>query len=192
LSQKLILPINKAVVTAGYRNAKYVAQFGFTHYGIDLVSATNDRTVWGSGNGTVLATGTDKVLGKVVIVKYLDIKLKNGTVIPGIIQRIFHLDSISVTAGQKITKDTRLGYYGDTGLYSTGAHLHIEFDTDLVYYAYSPTLSGNSNIIMAGTNTTLNPAQVMFVKSTSPDYQKISGASGSDCWSASDIAYAYY
>ncbi len=38
-------------------------------------------------------------------------------------------------AGQKITKDTRLGLYGNTGA-STGDHLHIEIDTDTKYPNY--------------------------------------------------------
>lgn len=108
------------------------------------------------------------------------------------IQRIYHLDSINVSAGQAITKDSKLGNYGNTGQYSTGAHLHIEFDTDLNYPDYSPTLGTNSNIIKAGTDTVLNPANVMFVKKTAPDNQSIGGSSGSNCWVASDVAHAAY
>lgn len=79
MPQKLILPINKAVVTAGFKNTSYKSQFGFTHYGADMVSSAGDKTVWGCGNGTVVATGTDNVLGKVVIVKSLDCTMRDGT-----------------------------------------------------------------------------------------------------------------
>lgn len=45
--------------------------------------------------------------------------------------------------GQKITKDTVLGTMGNTGIYSTGVHLHLEIDTDTneKYACWSPTVS---------------------------------------------------
>ena len=42
MKQTLILPINRAVVTASMGNAAYQARFGFPHYGTDLVSAVGD------------------------------------------------------------------------------------------------------------------------------------------------------
>lgn len=192
MAQKLILPINKAVITAGFKNANYKKQFGFVHYGVDMVEQNGTTTVWGSGKGTVIAKGYDNVLGNVVVVKYLDVQLKDGTVVKGVIQRIFHLSSINVIVGQAVTKDTVLGKYGNTGIYSAGAHLHVEFDTDLNYPTYSPTLSGSSNIIKAGTDTVLNPVNVMFVKKTTPDFQTVTGSSSSDARTAADSAYASY
>ena len=41
----------------------------------------------------------------------------------------YHLEKIYVEQGQEVTKDTKLGLYGNTGA-SSGAHLHIEIDTD--------------------------------------------------------------
>nr|DAU18166.1 MAG TPA: hypothetical protein [Caudoviricetes sp.] len=35
MSQRLILPINRARVTAGYKNSNYRQQFGYTHYGYE-------------------------------------------------------------------------------------------------------------------------------------------------------------
>ena len=40
MAQKLILPINQARITAGYKNANYRKQFGYTHYGIDMTDKT--------------------------------------------------------------------------------------------------------------------------------------------------------
>ncbi len=190
-TQKLILPINKTRVTAGFKNTNYLNQFGFRHYGMDLTETGSNRTIWGSGNGQVLETGFDNVLGNVVIIRYDQCQLKNGT-IKNLIQRLFHLDRVDVTKGQSITKDTRIGLYGSTGQYATGPHLHVEFDTDVNYPTYSPTLGKNSNIIKAGTDSVLNPADVMFVKKSAPDNQSVVGASNSDCWTNSDLAFPTY
>ncbi|MCL1948908.1 MAG: M23 family metallopeptidase [Turicibacter sp.] len=191
MAQKLILPINKCLITAGIKNANYKAQFGFIHYGVDMVCSSGDTAIWGCGNGVVHTVGTDNVLGKVVVVKYNDCTLKDGTV-KSVVQRIYHLSSINVAAGQSITKDSKLGVYGNTGQYSYEAHLHIEFDTDMNYPTYSPTLGSSPNIIKAGTDTVLNPANVMFVKKSAPDNQSVIGSGSSNCWLASDVAYATY
>ena len=46
MAQKLILPINKCRVTAGYKNANYKRDFGYNHYGADLTDrAKSDRTI---------------------------------------------------------------------------------------------------------------------------------------------------
>ena len=50
MAQKLILPINKLRITAGYKNANYRKEFGYTHYGCDFTDqAKADKKVWGSG-----------------------------------------------------------------------------------------------------------------------------------------------
>ncbi len=188
MAQKLILPINKTRITAGYKNANYKNQFGFNHYGSDSTSTNSNRTVWGSGVGKILETGFDNVLGNVVVIRYDNCQLKNGS-IKNLIQRLYHLERIDVSKGQSITKDTRVGLYGSTGKYATGPHLHVEFDTDVNYPMYSPTLGSSSNIIKAGTDSTLNPADVLYIKNTAPDYQSVVGASNSNCWLNSDINY---
>ena len=190
-TQKLILPINKMRVTAGYKNANYQQQFGFRHYGTDLTSTNSDRTVWGSGVGTVLLAGYDNVLGNVLVIRYDNCQLTTGAT-KNLIQRIFHLDRIDVKQGQSITKDTRIGLYGNTGKYTTGPHLHVEFDTDTSYPSYSPTISTSSNIIKAGTDSTVRPAEVMYVKNSAPDYQTVVGASNSNCWTNGDVMYPKY
>ena len=59
MAQKLILPINKLRITAGYKNANYRKEFGYTHYGCDFTDqAKADKKVWGSGKGTVDAFRT--------------------------------------------------------------------------------------------------------------------------------------
>jgi len=189
--QQLILPINKAVISAGFKNANYAAIQGYAHFGMDMVEQNGNTTIWGCGNGTVYKTGYDNALGFVVVVKYENCLLKDGSVM-GLVQRIYHLDTITVSEGQNITKDTQLGFYGNTGPSSYGAHLHIEFDTDMDYPLYSPTLGGNSNIILAGTDSVLNPTNVLHIKTTAPDYQSVSGLVGYTTWTNSDLNFATY
>ena len=154
-------------------------------------STNSDRTVWGSGVGTVLLAGYDNVLGNVLVIRYDNCQLTTGAT-KNLIQRIFHLDRIDVKQGQSITKDTRIGLYGNTGKYTTGPHLHVEFDTDTSYPSYSPTISTSSNIIKAGTDSTVRPAEVMYVKNSAPDYQTVVGASNSNCWTKGDVMYPKY
>lgn len=192
MAQKLILPINDARLTSGYKNANYQKQFGFVHYGIDLTSASGKKTIYGCGNGTIVACGTDSLFGGTVVISYDDCVLTDGTV-KGIIQRIYHLDVVSVKTGQKITKDTVLGQYGNTGAYSTGAHLHLEFDTDVKYPCYTAGIAKDGTIIKRGTATSfIDPLTVMHVKKTAPDYQSVVGASNSDCYTSKDVLYKSY
>ncbi len=76
--------------------------------------------------------------------------------------RYFHLEKIYVTKGQKITKDSKLGLYGNTGA-SSGAHLHIEVDTDVKYPNYTPQTSKSNDVLKAGVDSTLNPVDVLWV-----------------------------
>ena len=62
--QKLILPIDEFKPTAGYKNAKYRKYWGYTHYGVDCVSATRNRALYALGNGVVKAAGLDGLNGK--------------------------------------------------------------------------------------------------------------------------------
>ena len=113
--QRLILPINSMRLTAGYKNANYRKQFGYNHYGIDMTDkAKSDKTVWGSGIGEVTHCGWHPSGGNVVVVVYRDCELTNGQV-RDLAVRYYHLEKINVKVGQKITKDRRLGLYGNTG-----------------------------------------------------------------------------
>lgn len=170
--QKLILPVNNATITAGYKNTNYTKKFGFSHFGLDIIGQHN---IFASGNGSVLSCGLDNVLGNVIAIKYGKVMNHKTGKIVDIIMRYNHLSSLKVRSGQKVDKDTILGVMGNTGRYSTGIHLHIEVDTDArnQYACWTPTLSGNSNIMKAGQNSTINPAEVLYVKASAPDKQSI-------------------
>lgn len=187
MAQKLILPINKCRITSGYKNANYKKEFGYTHYGVDMTDkAKSDKTIWGSGNGEVTHTGWSDSGGNVVIVVYRNCELANGSV-RDIVMRYYHLEKIYAKVGQKITKDTKLGLYGNTGA-SSGAHLHIEIDTDTKYPNYTPQIGSNKGVLKAGTDSTLNPTQVLFAKASSPDWQEVFN-SGYDTLASSDLKY---
>ena len=124
MSQRLILPINKCRITAGYKNANYTREFGYTHYGVDMTDKDRkDYTLYASGKGVVSHAGFNKSGGNVVVIVYKDCELPIGCT-RDIVLRYFHLKTIKVKVGQKVNKDTVIGLYGNTG-YSSGAHLHL-------------------------------------------------------------------
>lgn len=187
MAQKLILPINEARITAGYKNANYKKQFGYTHYGVDMTDkARKDKRIWGSGDGEVTHAGWHPSGGNVVVIVYKECEAKSGKWYD-IAIRYFHLESISVKVGQKVTKDTVIGYYGNTGA-SSGAHLHIEVDHDIKYPNHTPQTSKSNDVLKAGIDSTLNPADVLWIKISAPDYQSVTNA-GYDTVASSDLAY---
>ena len=193
MSQKLILPINKCRITAGYKNANYTREFGYTHYGVDMTDKDRrDYTVYASGKGKVTHTGFNSSGGNVVVIVYRDCQLTNGDT-SDIVLRYFHLKSIKVKVGQNVNKDTIIGLYGNTG-YSSGAHLHLECDTDVNYPNYTPQIASSSSnsVLKKGiASTMLNPTQVLYVKKTRPDYQSVV-SSGYNTVSKSDLNYKEY
>ena len=81
MAQKLILPINKARITSGYKNTNYRKQFGYTHYGVDMTDqARSDRTLYASGEGKVTHCGSHPTGGNVIVIVYDDCQLTDGRV----------------------------------------------------------------------------------------------------------------
>lgn len=169
--QYLRLPIDDCKFTAGYKNTKYKQQFNFTHYGNDMVSRTKNRALYALGNGKVIAAGLDGVTkndgqGYVCVVEYKDCynhKLKNPI---DIIVTYFHMDSTpKVKKGQTVTKDTLLGYYGATGKYVKGAHLHIQADSDTKYPLYCQGITkGTHKILKQGvSDSTLDICELLYI-----------------------------
>ena len=173
--QMLIQPINNMKITSGYRNTKYRETFRCTHFGQDAISIKGDRTVYASGDGKVIACGMDSICGNVVAIKYEKCINENTGETQDVIIRYFHLASIAVKAGQSVTKDTKIGVMGNTGILSTGVHLHYEIDTDAreQYACYTPTISRNGTVLKAGTASTVNPADFIHTKVSPPDYQSV-------------------
>lgn len=168
MAQKLILPFDDCQINAGYKSARYKKDWGFTHYGIDLVEKKQQRTLYASGNGMVVACGKDGAtdkdrLGNCVVVVYNDVQLADGRKL-NLSCRMFHLARIDCKVGQTVRAGTVLGEYGSTGAYSSGPHLHIEFDSDVRYPTYAVGIGQDGNVIKRGTiDSTLDPCKVLWL-----------------------------
>lgn len=177
--QLLTLPIQRMAITAGYKNAKYLSRFGFGHYGVDAVSETGIREVYALGNGTVLAAGLDGTagdysgLGWVTVIRYDKVYIPGTGKVRNLIVTTFHHEphSVKVKAGDKVTAQTVLARYGNTGGTTQpdgsrmGAHLHLQLDTDTVYPLHCTGISGKgSKLLKRGTSdSTVNPYQALVV-----------------------------
>ena len=190
MSQKLILPINKCRITAGYKNSNYQKEFGYIHYGVDMTDKNRrDYTVYASGKGVVTQCGYHTSGGNVVVIVYRDCLCPDGKT-RNIAMRYYHLKSYKVKKGQYVTKDTVIGFYGNTGA-SSGAHLHIECDSDIDYPNYTPQVSSrhDNSVLRKGiASTVLNPVSVLWIKESRPDYQIVVN-SGYNTVSKSDLDY---
>lgn len=172
--QKLILPLNDCQVLCGYKNEAYRKAWGRPHYGQDHWSS-KDKTVWAMGSGEVIAAGFDNVYGGTAVVLYKSVYLRTGGVID-LVARCYHMSAVYVKAGQAVTTATKIGLMGNTGQYTSGEHLHVEFDTDTKWPCYTIELKNNSNIMKKGSglDTTIDPAGVLYVKASTPDNQSVS------------------
>lgn len=171
MSQKLIMPVNNSTITATFKNKKYYTRFGFVHYGIDIIG---DSNVWSCGDGIVTLTGLSNTYGKYASVIYPDVK---GSAFPFLLANYFHLNSVSVTPGQVVSKDTRVGIMGCTGKYVTGIHLHFELFplqciNALIHYNAPDYLPNNNKI---------NPLSILHLKTSPPDCQSISFTNDGYC-----------
>ena len=91
------------------------------HRGVDIAVPTG-TTVYAAHDGTVTTAAYDSYYGNYVVIE------KDGYT-----TKYAHMDSLSVSAGQGITKGTVIGTTGNTGS-STGSHLHIECLYNGEYY----------------------------------------------------------
>lgn len=173
MSQRLILPIDKCAFSAGYKNAAYLNQQGYAHYGVDLYSTDGNTAVYSPGAGKVIAAGLDGVteddrLGKCCVVVYRGVELPDGRTVD-LSCRMFHFDALAVRAGDVVEQGDTIGKYGNTG--STlvngqrmGKHLHIEFDTDTDWPQYAVGIKSSGNIIKKGNiDSTVDPSSVWYL-----------------------------
>lgn len=175
MPQQLILPINKCKLTASYKTDAYKNKFGFTHYGADMVSTVGAISIYASGDGEVVATGADSVVGNVVAVKYPQAVNHVTGKVQDVVFRYFHLASIAVKKGDKVAKDKLLGNYGNTGSLSMAVHLHIESDADTASPLYSPTVKSSSFLkgtaVGANDKTMSNPLEWLYCKASAQESQ---------------------
>lgn len=168
MSQKLILPMDRVNVNAGYKMAAYTKAWGFAHYGIDLGNPDRQRTIYSPGDGTVIAAGMDgdtpsQRMGNALVLVFPEVARNDGKT-SSLACRMFHLDSIAVKAGQQVKRGDVLGVYGNTGAVTSGPHLHVEFDTDVEYPQYAVGIKASGKIIKKGTrDTTADPSKVWYL-----------------------------
>lgn len=189
MSQRLTLPLDDLRVTAAYKTPAYLQYWGFQHYGYDCTSPTNQ--VLACGNGEVVAAGQDGAsqtgptsrLGNVLVIVYRDVACNDGKT-RNLTCRMYHLAKILVAVGDKVERGQQVAVYGNTGANTTGAHLHIEFDSDIKFptLAFGVSVGGNvintrSEYAKAGglVDSTIDPDKVWYIGPS----QKMAAASSS-------------
>ncbi|CAH1056697.1 M23 family metallopeptidase [Paenibacillus pseudetheri] len=101
-------PVSGATLTSSFGE-----RWSRAHKGLDMVSG--NRTIKASDAGTVIYAGVKSGYGNVVIVDH-----RNGY------ETYYgHLNSISISTGQRLEQGAKIGVMGNTGR-STGTHLHFE------------------------------------------------------------------
>lgn len=166
-----ILPINRARITAGYKNPSYQKKMGFGHYGTDITDVKrSDRNIYAPVPVKIVAAGTDSLMGGTVVavsVNEVDVHYgpKKGS--QRLVFLFAHLDKVYVKKGDVVKpEDKALGLYGGTGVFGGGAagrHLHVEVSTNVANPCSSPTLKRSATIWKAGPDRTINPMDVFKV-----------------------------
>lgn len=90
------------------------ARWGTTHYGIDIANAIG-TPIYAASDGTVIDAGPASGFGL-----WVRIQLADGT-----IQVYGHMNSFSVSKGQKVKCGQQIAVIGERGQ-ATGPHLHFE------------------------------------------------------------------
>lgn len=153
MAQKLVLPFKQNIVSAGFKSPDYLRYYGFNHFGWDMGCDEPGYDIHALGEGTVVKCGYDRGVGNVLVIQYHNVKLRSGKVTE-LICRMYHLANYKVGYGDKVHKGDVIAEYGNTGAGGWGVHLHIEFDTDIKYPCYAPSVKG-SNIIKSGNASTI-------------------------------------
>lgn len=177
--QKLVLPLDNFKPTAGYKNAQYKTSWGYTHYGIDCGNPLKNRKLYAIGHGTVVAAGLDGLNGKTtgpgsgcgycLVIIYKGCYNHAKGIIQDLVCTYMHLASLpAVKAGDNVYRGTYLGDYGNTGAATSGAHLHIQFDTDTRNPLCCTGLSSKGhNLLKKGVvDSTVNPCEVLHIGPT--------------------------
>jgi len=108
--QFLILPVNKSLITCGYKHPWYGTRYkNQTHYGVDVVHRDGKTHLYGCGDGVVVLRGNDHICGNVLAIRYNNVKLKDGRVLD-LIVRYYHLDRICVKLGERVNTEKLLGH----------------------------------------------------------------------------------
>lgn len=114
-------PLTNYYVCGNNWSTYYKAKNG-DHLGIDIKSQTGDTNVYAFADGTVTQSGWNSANGNCVVIAH--------TISGKTVYSFYgHLQSRSVSVGQKVSKGSKIGIIGNTGSSSTGVHLHFAITT---------------------------------------------------------------
>lgn len=105
-------------IRGGSFSSAFGSRWGRRHEGIDW-SCSIGTSVFASSGGTISYAGWQNGYGNVIIINHGD----------GLRTKYAHLNSISVSSGDKVSQGDVIGKSGNTGR-STGPHLHFEILLD--------------------------------------------------------------
>lgn len=115
LAPAVIWPTRSKVITSsfGYRSDPFKGISAY-HSGIDIAGSIGDP-IYAVMEGEVTASDQMGARGKYIIIKHAN----------GLETWYMHLNSMTVSAGDKVSKGEQIGTLGNTGR-STGPHLHFQ------------------------------------------------------------------
>jgi murein DD-endopeptidase MepM/ murein hydrolase activator NlpD len=104
----------------------YSTKYG-VHTGIDIVPSSDFR-VFAPSNGVVAAVGYGTQEGNYIVIQHKpgDFDVFRCCCPSEVWTKYYHLASYTVQPGQRVLKGQFIGVIGNTGLSSTGRHLHFE------------------------------------------------------------------
>lgn len=127
-------------MTQGYVTSEYgyrihpITKKADIHAAIDVSNSDKIGTkVYSVANGKVAKVFYDIYGGNQVVVHH---NILSGSTSKSYSSTYVHLGSVSVKDGQVVTKDTVIGMMSNTGIYTTGAHLHLAISNGHRYKDY--------------------------------------------------------
>lgn len=147
-TQTLSFPINNGLITAGFKNERYVEKHGFSHYGIDITSSGNGTAnILASGNGIVLGTEfCDNSVGNIAVIQYDNVFIPETGETITIIARYYHMLNITISKDDTVTKGKVIGTIDRNHKWYN--HIHMELDTDINYPFNTPQVAEESSKLL--------------------------------------------
>lgn len=131
-----VRPMYSGYVTSEFSKSRIhpVTKIAEGHAAIDVSNSNKSNTlIYAVANGKVANVFSDKYGGNQVVVHH---KIKRNGVIKYYSSTYVHLASVYVRTGDVVFRNTAIGKMGNTGMYTTGSHLHLAISTGLRYKDY--------------------------------------------------------